>query len=30
VWDQGIAWMRDRDAWTWRIALSVDVFLGYP
>lgn len=30
VWDEGVDWMLDRDAWTWRIALGVDVFLGYP
>lgn len=30
VWDRGVSWMRDRGSWTWRIALSVDVFLGYP
>lgn len=30
VWDRGVEWMRDRDTWTWRIALSVDAYLGYP
>lgn len=30
VWDRGIQWMRNRSAWSWRIALSVDRYLGYP
>ena len=30
VWDKGVSWMRNRSAWSWRIALSVDVYLGYP
>jgi hypothetical protein len=30
VWDRGVEWMRNRSAWSWRIALSVDAYLGYP
>lgn len=30
VWDRGVSWMRDRYTWSWRIAGSIDVFLGYP
>ena len=30
VWDQGVSWMRDREAWSWRIASSIDSYLGYP
>jgi hypothetical protein len=30
TWDQGVSWMRDRNTWSWRIAGSIDVFLGYP
>lgn len=30
VWDRGVQWMRDRDAWSWRIGHSVDAYLGYP
>jgi hypothetical protein len=30
VWDKGVNWMRNRAAWSWRIALSIDVYLGYP
>ncbi|MDR7384585.1 hypothetical protein [Promicromonospora iranensis] len=30
VWNRGVSWMRDRSAWSWRIGLSIDVFLGYP
>ncbi|WP_369374983.1 hypothetical protein AB1046_10340 [Promicromonospora sp. Populi] len=30
VWDKGVAWMRNHGAWTWRIAQSVDVYMGYP
>ena len=30
VWDRGVEWMRDRSSWSWRIALGVDTYLGYP
>ena len=30
VWNRGVQWMRDRSGWSWRIALSVDEYLGYP
>lgn len=30
VWDRGTAWMRDSSDWSWRIALSIDEYLGYP
>ncbi|MFD2792696.1 hypothetical protein ACFS27_03950 [Promicromonospora vindobonensis] len=30
VWGRGVQWMRNRAAWSWRIGLSVDVYLGYP
>ena len=30
VWQRGVQWMRNRSDWSWRIGLSVDVYLGYP
>lgn len=30
VWDRGVRWMWNRDAWSWRIASSIDAYLGYP
>jgi hypothetical protein len=30
VWQPGVAWMWNRDAWSWRIASSIDAYLGYP
>jgi hypothetical protein len=30
VWNRGVNWMRDRNAWSWRIASSIDAYLGYP
>jgi hypothetical protein len=30
VWDQGVSWMQDRNTWSWRLAGSIDSFLGYP
>lgn len=30
VWDDGIRWMRNRDAWGWRVGAGVDKYLGYP
>jgi hypothetical protein len=30
VWQRGVTWMRDRDAWSWRVAGSIDAYLGYP
>jgi hypothetical protein len=30
VWQPGVDWMRDRRAWSWRIAGSVDKYMGYP
>lgn len=30
VWNKGVSWMRDRAAWSWRVGLGVDVYLGYP
>lgn len=30
VWDRGVRWIRDRDAWSWRIASGIDSYLGWP
>ncbi|MFJ3406562.1 hypothetical protein [Promicromonospora sp. NPDC090134] len=30
VWQRGVNWMRDRDSWSWRLAMAVDVYMGYP
>jgi hypothetical protein len=30
VWNRGVRWMWDRAAWSWRIGLSIDIYLGYP
>ncbi|GHH67304.1 hypothetical protein GCM10017772_08840 [Promicromonospora soli] len=30
VWQQGVDWMRLRSAWSWRIAGSIDEYMGYP
>lgn len=30
VWQKGVSWMRNRDAWSWRVAAGVDEYLGYP
>ncbi|MFI9487154.1 hypothetical protein ACIG47_12260 [Promicromonospora sp. NPDC052451] len=30
VWNRGVYWMWNRDAWSWRIAAGIDAYLGYP
>lgn len=30
VWHRGVDWMRERNAWSWRIAGSIDEYMGYP
>lgn len=30
VWNEGVNWMRNRDNWSWRIGVAVDITLGYP
>jgi hypothetical protein len=30
VWNQGVRWMWARDTWSWRLASSIDAYLGYP